>query len=303
MVSVPACRKAISFQNFSRFNPSMVGMKSSIGTWLVCLAFAAFLPITLSAQPSQLGFPTPEQLSNLAPPAVLVLPAGTVITIEATEILSSGTHQPGDNFAAQLHHPLVVDGWVVARSGQTVVGRIADAKRAGRIKGTAKLLLELEGLVLVDGHQTPVETELVENSGPTSRGRDVTTVAITTGVGAAVGAVCGGKGAAIGAVVGAGVGIAGVLVTRGDDVEIGPEKLLTFRLMSPLTVSTGESQHAFWRVSPDDYPGPDQTSTSSRTPASVTVVSQPAPLRIPVSVLSQVQGLALSRPGHSECSH
>jgi hypothetical protein len=292
----------ISLQNFSRFDPSMVGMKSRIGAWLLCLASAGLLPVTLNAQPAQLGFPTSEQLSNLAPPALLVLPAGTVILIEATEVLSSGRQQPGDNFSAQLHHPLVVDGWVVARSGQTVVGRIADAKRAGRVKGTAKLLLELEGIVLVDGRRATVETELVENSGPTSHGRDLASVAITTGVGAAIGSVCGGKGAAIGAAVGASAGVAGVLLTRGDDVEIGPEKLLTFRLTSPVPVSTGEAQHAFWRVSPDDYPGPDQILPAPQAPTT-TVVSQPAPLRIPVSVLSQVQGLALARPGRSECGH
>jgi hypothetical protein len=240
--------------------------------------------------------------SNLSPPALLVLPAGTVITIEATEILSSARQLPGENFSAQLHHPLVVDGWVVARSGQTVVGRIADAKKAGRVKGTSKLLLELEGIVLVDGHQASVETELVENSGPTSHGRDLVTIAITTGVGTAIGSVCGGKGAAIGAAVGAGAGVAGVLLTRGDDVEIGPEKLLTFRLSTPLPVSTEASQHAFWRVSPEDYPGPDQTLPASQGPTAVAVVTQPSPLRIPISVLSQIQGLAVTRPGHSECS-
>jgi hypothetical protein len=252
----------------------------------------------LNAQPALLGTPP----SNLGPPALLVLPAGTVITIEATEILSSGRQQPGDNFAAQLHHPLVVDGWVVARPGQTVVGRIADVKKAGRVKGTSKLVLELEGIVLVDGRQAPVETELVENAGPTSHGRDLATIAITTGVGTAIGSVCGGKGAAIGAAVGVGAGVAGVLLTRGEDVEIGPEKLLTFRLSSPLPVSTEDSQHAFWRVSPDDYPGPDQTLTANRVPTAVGVISQPAPLRIPVSVLSQVQGLVIARPGHTECS-
>jgi hypothetical protein len=285
--------------NNSRFDPSMVGMKSSMTSVLLSSTFSVFLPTLIYAQPALLGIPP----SNLEPPALLVLPAGTVITIEASEILSSGKQQPGDNFAAQLHHPLVVDGWVVARPGQTVVGRIAGAKKAGRVKGTSKLILELEGIVLVDGHQATVETELVENSGPTSRGRDLATIAITTGVGTAIGSVCGRKGAAIGAAVGAGAGVAGVLLTRGEEVEIGPEKLLTFRLLSPLPVSTEESQHAFWRVSPDDYPGPDQTLTAPRVPTAVAVVTPPAPLRIPISVLSQVQGLAIARPGHAECSH
>jgi hypothetical protein len=276
----------------------MVGMMRPITAGLLCLGLVVFLPTVLNGQPVLLGTPS----SNLALPALLVVPAGTVITIEATEILSSGKQQPGDNFSAQLRHPLVVDGWVVARSGQTVVGRIAGAKKAGRVKGTSKLFLELEGIVLVDGHQALVETELVENSGPISHGRDLAVVALTTGVGAAIGSVCGAKGATIGAAFGAGAGIAGVLLTRGEEVEIGPEKLLTFRLLSPLPVSTEESQHAFWRVSPDDYPGPDQIVTAVRVPTTVSVISQPAPLRIPISVLSQLQGLAIARPGHTECS-
>src|SRR3954463_14330434 len=163
----------ISFFNDLRSNPSMVGMLRSMVTGL---AFAALLPAVLNAQPALLGIPS----SPLGPPALLVLPAGTVITIEATEILSSGIQQQGDNFAAQLHHPLVVDGWVVARPGQTVVGRIAGAKKAGRVKGTSKLVLELEGIVLADGQQALVETELVENSGPTTHARDFAVVALTT---------------------------------------------------------------------------------------------------------------------------
>jgi len=276
----------------------MVGMMKRITAGLRCLGFVGFLPAILNGQPALLG----TSSSNLAPPAMLVLPAGTVITIETTEILSSGKQQPGENFAAQLLHPLVIDGWVVARSGQTVVGRVANAKKAGRVKGTSKLVLELEAIVLVDGHQAQLETELVENSGPASRGRDLTVVALTTGVGAAVGSVCGAKGAAIGAALGAGAGIAGVVLTRGEDIEIGPEKLLTFRLLSALQVSTEESPQSFWWVSPEDYPGLDQIVTAPRVPRAVGVVSQPAPLRVPLSVLSQIQGLAVARPGNTECS-
>jgi hypothetical protein len=275
----------------------MVGMMKPMTAGLLCLGLMIVLPAILNGQPALPGIPS----SNVEPPALLVLPAGTVITIEATEILSSGRQQPGDNFAAQLVHPLVINGWVVARSGQTVVGRVAGAKKAGRVKGTSKLLLELEAIVLADGHQAHVDTVLVENSGPASHVRDLAVVALTTGVGAAIGSVCGAKGATIGAAVGAGAGVTSVLLTRGEEVEIGPEKLLTFRLLSALPVSTEESQQSFWRVSPDDYPALDQTVTVARVPTAVGAVSQPAPLRIPVSVLSQMQGLAISRPGHTAC--
>src|SRR4051812_13858231 len=91
--------RGISFLNDLRSNPSMVGMLRSI---VAGLGLAVLVPAMLNAQPALLGIPS----SNLGPPALLVLPAGTVITIEATETLSSGSQQPGDNFSAQLHHPL-----------------------------------------------------------------------------------------------------------------------------------------------------------------------------------------------------
>jgi hypothetical protein len=279
----------------------MVGMKSSICPVLLCLGIAVFIPATLNGQPALLNTRAPEQQTDPAPPALLVLPAGTVITVEASEILSSDRQQPGDRFTAELHHPLVVDGWVVARPGQTVLGHIADAKKAGRVKGTSKLILELERLVLVDGHQALVETELVENSGPTSHGRDLAAVAITTGVGAAVGSICGAKGAVIGAAAGATAGFAGVLLTRGEKVEIGPEKLLTFRLVSPLEVSTESSQQAFWQVAPEDYPEPGRTLPAAPAPPASAGISQPAPFSVPLSVLPQIQGLVVGKAAHPAC--
>jgi len=268
---------------------------------MLCFGLAAFMPAKLSGQPVMLGLRAPEHQLSPLPPAMLVLPAGTVLTVEASEILSSDKQQPGDSFTAQLHHPLVVDGWVVARPGQTVVGHIVRAKKAGRVKGTSKLTLQLEEIVLVDGHQAYVETEPVENSGPTSRGRDLAAVAITTGVGAAIGSICGARGAAIGAAAGATAGFAGVLLTRGENIEIGPEKLLTFRLSSPLSVSTDQSQFAFWQVDPNDYAPPDRTLPVPQISRSASVISQPIPIRVPLSVWPQIQGIAVGRLGHSEC--
>ena len=265
----------------------------------------AFVPAQVSAQPLMLGQHVPVQQVDLqrnsTPPATLVLPAGTVITIEVSELISSDFQKTGDQFVAALHHPLVVDGWVVARPGQTVVGRIADATRAGRVEGTSKLTLELEHLALVDGFQASIQTDLMENSGPASRGRDLTVVAITSGAGAAIGSICGRKGAAIGAAVGASAGIAGVLLTRGKKVEIGPEQILTFRLASPLQVSTGQARHAFWQVTPEDYITPGRTTPALQIPPASTVIVQQTAVKVPLSVLSQIQGIGVWHAGSPGC--
>ena len=188
------------------------------------------------------------------PPSQLILPAGTWITVRVNQPLSSDQNQPGDSFTATLAQPLVVEGLVIARRGQTVRGRIAEAQKAGRAKGTSRLGLELTEISIVDGQQMPVLTQFIEYQGGTSVGQDATAVATATGIGAAIGAAAdGGFGAGMGAIAGAAASTIGVLVTRGRATVIYPEAVLTFRTMQPLTISTERSGPAFLPVSQQDY--------------------------------------------------
>ena len=187
-------------------------------------------------------------------PPMLNLPVGTVITVRVSQLLSSDQNQAGDSFSAELQQPLVADGWVVSRRGQTALGRVAAAQKAGRVRGVSELGVELSQLVLVDGQQLPVRTQLLQTSAGTSRGRDAQAIAATSGIGAAIGAAAhGGEGAGIGAAAGAAAGITGVLLTRGRPTVIPPETLLTFQLESPLTISTQRSGPAFRPVTQQDY--------------------------------------------------
>jgi len=202
--------------------------------------------------PGQANAPQEAPVYKLPPK--LTVPAGTVVTVRVSQFLSSDHSQVGDVFNAELQQPIVVDGWVVARRGQSVIGRVAVAEKAGRVKGVSQLGVELNDLVLVDGQQLPIKTQLLENSGGTTKGRDAAAIGTTTGLGAAIGAGAGeGKGAAIGAGAGAVVGIAGVLLTRGRPTIIPPETVLTFRMNSAVSFSTERSQVAFRSVNQDDY--------------------------------------------------
>jgi len=187
-------------------------------------------------------------------PASFTVPAGKVIFIRLNEPVSSDHNHPGDTFTATLDQPIVVNGWVVARRGQTVVGSVTAAQKAGRVTGVSQLGLELTEVTTADGQQLPVSSELWKGSAGTSHGADAAGIATTTGVGAAIGAaVNGGTGAGIGAGIGAVTGIAGVLLTRGKPTVLGPETRLTFRLNEPLTVSTEDSKQAFQPAGADDY--------------------------------------------------
>jgi len=84
------------------------------------------------------------------------------------------------------------------------------------VSGVSHLGLTLTSLMLVDGQEVPIQSQLVVLKGAKSVGRDAAAVAGTTGLGAAIGAAADwGKGAAIGAGAGAVAGIIGVLMTRG----------------------------------------------------------------------------------------
>jgi hypothetical protein len=198
-------------------------------------------------------------------PDALTLPAGTVIQVRTSDWLSSDKNHKGDQFIATLAQPIIADGWVVMRRGQTVIGQVSDAQRAGRVKGVSKLQLDLSQLTLVDGQLLPVQTTLLNASAGTSNGRDAAAVGLTTGGGAAIGAAAaGGSGAAIGAGAGFVAGIAGVLLTRGKPTIIPPEDVLTFRLETPVTISTVRGQLAFRPVTQQDYAQSQRPATRPR---------------------------------------
>ncbi len=94
------------------------------------------------AGPPNQAPPAPQQanppVQRPVVPDSLTLPAGTVIRIRTNDWLSSDHNHKGDEFTATVAEPIVVDGWVVMRRGQSVVGQVTDAQRAGRVKGVSK---------------------------------------------------------------------------------------------------------------------------------------------------------------------
>jgi hypothetical protein len=212
-------------------------------------------PYTHDNRPTQSAPEPPPQLSQPVPGA-LTVPAGTILVIRTTDFLSSDKNLAGDPFTAVLDQPLIVNGWVVARRGQVLVGKVKDAKKAGRIKGTSELEVELTDITIVDGRQVPILTELWKGSGGTSHGQDAATVGSTTGMGALIGAAADwGRGAAIGAGAGAAVGLGAVLLTRGRPTIVEPETPLSFRLVDPAKIDTTQSQQAFLPVTQQDFDG------------------------------------------------
>lgn len=223
---------------------------------------------TFSTRPNYSAYPNysqgqysgPNQPADQPPqpvPPQLTLKPGTFVTVRINQVLSSDRNQPGDAFTATLVRPVVVNGVVVAQRGQTIGGRVAEAKKAGRVEGVSRLGVQLTDLTLVDGQQMPIQSQLISRNGPTSVGRDAGAIAGTTALGAAAGAIgAGGVGAGIGAGAGAVVGIVGVMLTRGRPTVLYPESVLTFRIEAPVTISTERAPQAFRYVDPNEYDRP-----------------------------------------------
>jgi hypothetical protein len=176
------------------------------------------------------------------PPVVktVTLATGTVIPIRMTDTLDSGKTQPNTVFHGSLAGDLIMDGMVVAKSGAAVTGRVIVAKDATHFSGSSELSIELTRIDTVD-HPVDVVTDAYDKKGA-GRGKNT---ALKTGGGAAVGAVLGGllgggKGAAIGAASGGGLGAGVNGVTKGQQVQIPTETLVTFHLQSPISVNTSK---------------------------------------------------------------
>lgn len=180
--------------------------------------------------------------SNVAPaappaPKKVTIPAGTNLSIRLVDGLDSERNQVGDQFKATLNAPVVVEDDVVIPQDADIQGRVVDVKSAGRFAGQSTLVLELTS-VSFNGRTYNISTNQWSRSG-TGRGKST---AAKVGGGAAIGAIIGGlagggKGAAIGATVGAGAGTGVSAATKGQQIKLGSEALLSFTLQNPLTVT------------------------------------------------------------------
>ncbi len=150
--------------------------------------------------------------------------AGTRVMIRTENNLDTGSTKSGERFTSALEADLVVDGIVVAPKGATVYGKVIESVKAKRIRGKAKLMVELTDIMIM-GQLQPIVSEQLGYEG------DRSGTVKKVGAGAAIGALAGdaGKGAAVGGAL--------AVLTKGNQIQIPAGTLLEFRLSQPLTVT------------------------------------------------------------------
>ena len=168
----------------------------------------------------------PPQPKPAAPSGPVVVNAGTRIMIRTQDLLDTGQTKTGARFTCVLEANLVVNGVVVAQKGSKVYGKVVQSRKAKRVRGTAKLVVELTDLE-IKGQLQPIISEQVGYEG------DKQGTVKKVGGAAAVGAIFdGGEGAK----KGAGVGLALSVLSKGKQISIPAGTLFEFRLAQPLTL-------------------------------------------------------------------
>jgi hypothetical protein len=182
-------------------------------------------------------------------PAQIVVPAGTHLPLVVHSGITSRNAQPGQPVYMETTFPVVVNDRIVIPVGSYVSGEITEAKRAPKGKGGAEIRIHLTTLIMPNGYSVKFDAvptnadtgggEYASKEGQINKdrdkGADAGTVIKTTGAGAGIGAIAGGgEGAGIGAGIGAATGLAGVLMTRGPEVQLPRGSSVDIMLDRPL---------------------------------------------------------------------
>ncbi|HUQ50474.1 MAG TPA: hypothetical protein VM056_07170 [Terriglobales bacterium] len=162
------------------------------------------------------------------------IPSGTELMIRTNDTIDSKAGDAtGRTYSAEIAREVVArNGGVLIPKGSPVTLAVVSGTEGGTV-GTDSLELAIRS-VTVNGRMYNVQTGTVEASGKEGLGGNKRTATMVGGgalLGTLIGAVAGGaKGAVIGAAVGAGAGVTAQVLTRGKEVKVPAESVLTFRL-------------------------------------------------------------------------
>ena len=209
------------------------------------------------------GAQTQDTSSKVEPVGAkeITVPAGTKVLLHLRSPINTKNARVGDDVYCETAFPVTQDNVMVIPPRTYVKGRIMRVQRPGRIKGRAELQIHFNTLIFPDGYTIQLPGTLENAPGADNeamsgeegtvkangqKGKDAATVAKTGGTGAAIGGLASQsvKGAAIGGGIGGAVGLATVLLTRGQDIRFETGTALEMVLQRSLTLDPAHAASA-----------------------------------------------------------
>ncbi|MDT8369647.1 MAG: hypothetical protein RQ745_10605 [Longimicrobiales bacterium] len=183
-------------------------------------------------QPTQ-GQGQPQSAAPDQP--VRAIPAGTILTFEVREEISTSSHEAGDSFSLVLVDAVSGPGGALVAAGSPARGVVTDAHSSTGSDDVSLLGVNITSLQ-AGGVQKAVEgvvqSAVLEGDTQESGKRTAATIGIGAAAGALVGQILGGsaKSTVIGAVAGTAVGVGVALTKRGGDATLPRGSRIVFQL-------------------------------------------------------------------------
>jgi len=163
------------------------------------------------------------------------LPAGTEVVVRTNEYIRTSNATPDHTFQATVERDIKTE------NGDVLIPRGAQAGLTVRRISKGELAVDLASITVNQIKYSVESAEVNQSNKRDGIGKNKRTGEMLGGgaaLGAIIGAVAGGgKGAAVGAVAGAGAGGAAQTLSRGKEVVLPTESVLTFRLSQPLAMA------------------------------------------------------------------
>ena len=190
----------------------------------------------------QSSYPQPAYPQQATGP--VTLPAGTLLNVRTSEPLDARKMQAGTFFQSTVANDVFQGNVLAIPRGAALTGQVTGVKKPGDLAGKSGLQLQITSLSL-GGQTYSLATDAWTGEAPGKGGYSTANTAGGAAVGAMIGAIFGGgPGAAVGAVAGGVTGLAASAATKGPQVVIPPEALLSFHLSAPVTVTPVTYQEA-----------------------------------------------------------
>lgn len=168
------------------------------------------------------------------------LPAGTQLSVRTNETINSKTANDGRTYSAVIAQNVTDSNGNVAIPQGSDAQLVIKSVNGGSITSSSNLILDLQSVTL-NGQRYMVSTQDLRQNSRQGIGANRRTAEIVgggTALGTLLGAIGGGgTGALIGALAGAAAGAGVQVLTKGSEVRVPAETVLTFRLDQPMQLT------------------------------------------------------------------